>query len=66
MVILRELAGAENFSIGSKVMLRGALSALYNNRRQVVKIFVPGPQYIKVLQSALADPFAISRFRSVA
>ena len=68
MVILREFAGAENFSIGSKVMLRGALSALYNNRRQAlgVKIFVPGPQYIKVLQSALADPFAISRFRSVA
>ena len=59
MVILREFAGAEHFSIGSKVMLRGALSALYNDRRQAlgVKIFVPGPDYIKVLKAALADPY---------
>jgi hypothetical protein len=63
MVILREVAGPEHFSIGSKVVVRGALSALYNNRRQAlgVKIFVPSPQYIKVLKAVLANPYTTPR-----
>ena len=44
MVILRKFDGPKQFSIGSKVVLRGALSALYNDRRQAlgVKISCPG------------------------
>jgi len=60
LVIMRQFPHSERFSIGSKVLLRGSLSALYNDRRQAlgVKIFVPGPEYITVLKAALADPYA--------
>ena len=61
MVILPNVGGRNHFQVGSKVLLRGALSALYNDRRQAlgVKIFVPGPEYIKVLKAALADPYTM-------
>jgi signal transduction histidine kinase/DNA-binding response OmpR family regulator len=60
LVIMREFPNPGRFSIGSKVLLHGALSALYNDRRQAlgVKIFVPGPEYITVVKAASADPYA--------
>jgi signal transduction histidine kinase/DNA-binding response OmpR family regulator len=47
--------------IGARVRMRGPLSALYNDHRQArgVKLFVPGPQFVTVLNPPPADPFLI-------
>jgi signal transduction histidine kinase/DNA-binding response OmpR family regulator len=60
LLIMRDVSDPGKFPLGSKVRVRGALSALYNDRRQAlgVKAFVPGPQYVTVLQPALADPYS--------
>jgi signal transduction histidine kinase/CheY-like chemotaxis protein len=60
LVIMREVADPGRLTVGSKVLLRGALSALYNDRRQAlgVKIFVPGQQYITVLKAAASDLYS--------
>ena len=59
LVIMREVSASSRLTVGSKVVLRGALSALYNDRRQAlgVKIFVPGPQYVRVVRPVPADPY---------
>jgi signal transduction histidine kinase/DNA-binding response OmpR family regulator len=61
LVIMPEFPGHATLSVGSKVVVRGALSALYNDHRQAlgVKLFVPGPEYVTVLRPALANPYAI-------
>ena len=60
LVILREFRDRGKLSVGSKVAVRGALSALYNDRRQALglKLFVPGPEYVTVLRPALANPYS--------
>ena len=59
LLIMRYFPDHERLSLGSKVRVLGALSALYNDRRQAlgVKAFVPGPEYVTVLRPALLDPY---------
>jgi signal transduction histidine kinase/DNA-binding response OmpR family regulator/HPt (histidine-containing phosphotransfer) domain-containing protein len=61
LVIMEKYPDWERALIGSKVLMRGPLSALYNDHRQArgVKLFVPGPQYVTVLKPAPADPYSI-------
>lgn len=65
LVLLRKYPGWQHTLVGSRVTVRGALSALYNNRRQVrgLKLFVPGPRYVRILKRAPLDPFAIRAIR---
>ncbi len=57
LVIMRPFPDIAKFAVGSRIVLRGSLSALYNDRRQAlgVKIFVPGPEFIHVLKSPPAN-----------
>jgi signal transduction histidine kinase/CheY-like chemotaxis protein len=59
LIIMREFPAFGRLLVGSKVLLRGALSALYNDRRQAlgIKLFVPGPECVTVLRSAPEDPY---------
>lgn len=61
LVIMREYAGWRHLLVGSKIMVRGALSALYNDRRQArgVKLFVPGPEFVSVLKAPPSDPYSM-------
>jgi signal transduction histidine kinase/DNA-binding response OmpR family regulator len=62
LIIMREYAGWRHLLVGSKIAVRGALSALYNDRRQArgVKLFVPGPENVSVLRPAPSDPYSLS------
>ncbi|MGA2435433.1 MAG: hypothetical protein ABSG25_09120, partial [Bryobacteraceae bacterium] len=44
----------------AKVRVRGVSGALFNRRRQLIgmKMWVPGPDYVTVLQPALSDSFS--------
>ena len=46
---------------GAHVRLRGVAGALFNRRRQLlgIQLFVPGLEYVKVLDPAPADPFSL-------
>jgi len=46
---------------GARVRLRGVAGALFNRRRQLlgIQLFVPGMEYVKVLEAAPADPFSL-------
>ena len=61
LVIMQDYPDWERTLVGAKVRMRGPLSALYNQHRQArgVKIFVPGPQYVTVLNPPPADPYAL-------
>jgi signal transduction histidine kinase/CheY-like chemotaxis protein len=61
LVIMREYAGWRHLLVGSKIVVRGALSALYNDRRQArgVKLFVPGPEFVSLLKAPPSDPYSM-------
>jgi signal transduction histidine kinase/CheY-like chemotaxis protein len=46
---------------GARVRLRGVAGSLFNRRRQLlgIQLFVPGMEYMTVLDAAPADPFAL-------
>jgi signal transduction histidine kinase/ActR/RegA family two-component response regulator len=46
---------------GARVRLRGVAGALFNRRRQLlgIQLFVPGMEYVKVVDAAPADPFSL-------
>ena len=46
---------------GARVRLRGVAGSLFNRRRQLlgIQLFVPGMEYVKVLEAAPADPFSL-------
>ncbi|MBV8896806.1 MAG: response regulator [Acidobacteriaceae bacterium] len=60
LVLMPDVPDEGKLAIGSKVRLRGALSALYNDRRQSLglKLFTPGPEFVTVITPALVDPYA--------
>ncbi|MGO9274728.1 MAG: histidine kinase dimerization/phospho-acceptor domain-containing protein, partial [Terriglobia bacterium] len=60
LVIMRE-SGFRRLLVGSRIVVRGALSALYNDHRQArgVKLFVPGPEFVSVLKAAPSDPYSM-------
>jgi signal transduction histidine kinase/DNA-binding response OmpR family regulator len=62
LVLMREYPDWQRALVGSEVSLRGPLSALYNDQRQVrgVKIFVPGPADVVVSKAAPADLYTAS------
>ena len=61
LVIMREYAGWRHLLVGSKIVVRGALSALYNDHRQArgVKLFVPGPEFVSMLKAPPSDPYSM-------
>jgi len=46
---------------GALVRMRGVAGSLFNRRRQLlgIQLFVPGIEYVKVLEPAPGDPFAL-------
>ncbi len=61
LVLMQEYPEWRRALIGAKVRMRGPLSTLYNDQRQSrgVKLFVPGPQFVSVLDPPPADPYLI-------
>jgi signal transduction histidine kinase/CheY-like chemotaxis protein len=61
LVIMQQYPDWQRSLVGSRVLMLGPLSALYNDHRQArgVKLFVAGPQYVSVLRPAPADPYSL-------
>ena len=47
--------------IDAKVHIRGVCGSLFNHKRQLIgmKMFVPGPEYVTIIQPGPADPFSL-------
>ncbi len=61
LVIMQEFPNWEHMLVGARVKMRGAVSVLYNDRRQSrgVKLFVPGERYVTIEKPAPADPYSL-------
>ncbi|HXX16940.1 MAG TPA: response regulator [Candidatus Eremiobacteraceae bacterium] len=61
LLLIEDFPNWHNVLVGARVSVYGALCALYNDHRQTrgVKMFVPGPEFIKVVKAAPADPYAL-------